>query len=124
MRVRPGLPMDVRVVVLLIVVGGLAFLVEGVVRWRADGVAADLTLPVVFAAFQLSVAAGVLARLRVSRIIGVLVLAVGMLLHLLIVLGGGPWWARVVSGVLVPTGGYAAVLLNTGPVRDYLRSAR
>lgn len=124
MKERFALPIETLVALLLIVGGALTFFAEGVVRWLVEGVSTDLTLPVVIAAFETAVAAGVLARMRAMRIIGVGVLAMVVLVHLLIALGGGPWWARAISGMLVVVGCYAAVLLNTGPVRHYLGNTR
>lgn len=124
MKERFALPIETLMALLLIVGGALIFLAEGVVRWLVEGVSTDLTLPVVIAAFETAVAAAVLARVWAVRIIGVGVLAMVVLVHLLIALGGGPWWARAISGMLAMVGCYAVVLLNTGPMRDYLGSPR
>ncbi|MGH3435804.1 MAG: hypothetical protein ACRDRN_04985 [Sciscionella sp.] len=118
------LPAEIKVVTLLIAGVALAFLVEGLLRWAIQGGVSVITPTVVVAAFELAVVGGMLARLRPARLVGVVVLTLATLLHLVILLSNGPWWARVISGVLAVGGGYAVILLNTASVRDFLGSPR
>jgi hypothetical protein len=70
------------------------------------------------------VVAGLLVGLRASRYAGMVVVTLVALLDLLIALGGGPWWSRVLIGTLAATHIYVFVLLNTAPARRYLGGAR
>ncbi|HWE88795.1 MAG TPA: hypothetical protein VG317_04960, partial [Pseudonocardiaceae bacterium] len=63
--------------------------------------------------------AGVLIGRRWARPIVLVIVVLGTLWHLLVVLGGGPGPARVVSAVLVAALVYAIVLMFTGPVREH-----
>jgi hypothetical protein len=98
---------------------GLAFVVESVVRLATEsGLGASLLyVPIVQAVLDLACAAVIVAGSKALRP-GVLVIAVlGTLVHMVIVLGGGPIWTRVVSAVLAVAQVYAVVLLNTKPIR-------
>ncbi|GDY33671.1 hypothetical protein [Gandjariella thermophila] len=121
---RAGPPLEIRVAALLIGAASLLFLLVGAVRWVREGGADILTVPVVAAALQLPVAAGLLIGVRASRIAGMVVVALAALLDLVIALGEGPWWTRVVAGALAATHGYVFVLLNTAPARQYLGGTR
>jgi hypothetical protein len=118
--VRSGQPLEIRVAALLLGAASLLFLLVGVVRWAGEGGADILAVPMVAAALQLPVAAGLLVGVRASRIAGMVVVTLAALLDLLIALGGGPGWARVVSTALAAMHIYLFVLLNTAPVRRYL----
>jgi hypothetical protein len=95
---------------------GLVFLVESLIRLSTE-LPNILYVPVVQAVLDLACAAVIVVGSRVLRP-GVLVIAVlGTLVHMVIVLGGGPIWTRVVSAVLAVAQVYAVVLLNTKPIR-------
>jgi hypothetical protein len=95
---------------------GLVFLAESLIRLSAEG-ASILYVPIAQAVLDLLCAAVIVAGSRTLRP-GVLVIAVlGTLVHMVIVLGGGPIWTRVVSAVLAIAQVYAVVLLNTRPIR-------
>jgi hypothetical protein len=117
-------PLEVRVAALLIGAASLLFLLAGAVRWVREGGVDILAAPVVLVALELPVAAGLLVGVRASRVAGMVVVALAALLDLLIALGGGLWWTRVVSGALAAAHGYVFVLLNTAPARRYLGGAR
>jgi len=98
---------------------GLVFVVESVLRLATEaGVGASLLyVPIAQAVLDLLAAAVIVVGSRALRP-GVLVIAVlGTLVHMVIVLGGGPMWTRVVSAVLAIAQVYAVVLLNTKPIR-------
>ena len=95
---------------------GLVFLAESLIRLSAEG-ASILYVPIAQAVLDVLCAAVIVAGSRTLRP-GVLVIAVlGTLIHMVIVLGGGPIWTRVVSAVLAIAQVYAVVLLNTKPIR-------
>jgi hypothetical protein len=118
--VRSDAPFEIRVTTLLIGTSAALFLLVGALRWAREGGADILLLPVVVAAVELAVAAGLLLGLRASRYAGMVVVALAALLDLLIALGGGPWWSRMVTGALAAAHIYVFVLLNTAPARHYL----
>jgi hypothetical protein len=98
---------------------GLVFVVESVIRLATEaGVGASLLyVPIAQAVLDLLAAAVIVVGSRSLRP-GVLVIAVlGTLVHMVIVLGGGPVWTRLVSAVLAIAQVYAVVLLNTKPIR-------
>jgi hypothetical protein len=98
---------------------GLVFVAESVIRLATEaGVGSSLLyVPIVQAVLDLLCAAVIVVGSRTLRP-GVLVVAVlGTLVHMVIVLGGGPMWTRVVSAVLAIAQVYAVVLLNTKPIR-------
>jgi hypothetical protein len=98
---------------------GLVFVVESVVRLATEsGVGASLLyVPIAQAVLDLLCAAVIVVGSRALRP-GVLAIAVlGTLVHMVIVLGGGPIWTRAVSAVLAVAQVYAVVLLNTKPIR-------
>ena len=95
---------------------GLVFLAESLIRLSAEG-ASILYVPIAQAVLDVLCALVIVAGRRTLRP-GVLVIAVlGTLVHMVIVLGGGPIWTRVVSAVLAVAQVYAVVLLNTKPIR-------
>ena len=120
---RNRVPAEVRVPALIAAAGALVFLLVGVVRWQTEADAAVLRVPIAVTVLELLVAAGLIAGLRPARLVGIAVLALVALLHLLIVLGAGLWWTRVLSGVLSAVHVYAIVLLTTGPARRHLGGA-
>jgi hypothetical protein len=98
---------------------GLVFVVESVIRLATEaGVGTSLLyVPIAQAVLDLLAAAVIVVGSRSLRP-GVLVIAVlGTLVHMVIVLGGGPVWTRLVSAVLAIAQVYAVVLLNTKPIR-------
>jgi hypothetical protein len=99
---------------------GLVFLVESLIRLATEGPAVGASLlyvPIAQAVLDVLCAAVIVVGSRAIRP-GVLVIAVlGTLVHMVIVLGGGPIWTRVVSAVLAIAQVYAVVLLNTKPIR-------
>ena len=122
---RTRAPVEVLVAAVVAFGGALVFVARR--RWsggRSSGDAYVLKLPVVVGAVRAAGRRGLVFRLRSgarARDGAVLLVA---LLHLLIVLADGPWWARVASGVLSAVHIYGVVLLNTGPARDYLGGPR
>ncbi|SHF32184.1 hypothetical protein [Streptoalloteichus hindustanus] len=112
-----GVPLELRVAGALLAGAGLAFLALGLGRWSAEGGADVLVLPCALAVLGVAAGAAVLTAHRAARIVGMVVASVAAVLHLLLALGGGAWWARLLSGLLAASQVYVFVLLNTGPAR-------
>ncbi|MEU4803241.1 hypothetical protein [Actinosynnema sp. NPDC023587] len=119
-----GSPVEVRLAVLIGAVGGLLFVVEGLVRWQGDGDPAWIKFPIIVLVLELLVAGGLLAGLRLVRPAGAVLYALIGLIHLLAVLGDGPVWVRVLSGVLSALHVFGVVLLNTRPSRLHFGGER
>jgi len=117
---RSSAPPEVLVPILVAVGGALVFMLVGLLRWQLDGDAGLVRFPIVIGVLELLVAGGLLAALRPSRLIAIVVFLLVALLHLLTVLNDGPIWVRVVFSVLSAAHVYAVVLLNTGPARGHL----
>ncbi|MEV0680502.1 hypothetical protein AB0I60_28705 [Actinosynnema sp. NPDC050436] len=112
-----GTPIEVRLAVLVGAVGGLLFVVEGLIRWQGDGDPSWIKFPVILLVLELLVAGGLVAGLRLVRPVGAVVYALVALVHLLAVLNEGPAWVRVLSGLLSALHVFGVVLLNTRPSR-------
>jgi predicted ferric reductase len=65
-----------------------------------------------------------LRGIEVSRIAGYAVIVLVAMMHILIVLGAGPWWVRAFSALAVACYAVAGLLLRTRPVRAYLEETR
>lgn len=121
---RGRTPFDVALCALLIGGCGFVFLAASVLRLLAEGDVGVLTLPVVVAVLEAGAAGSVFAGIRLARPAVFVLLMLVTVLHLLIAMGGGAMWTRVVSAVLAAGGVYALVLLNTRPIREYFGSSR
>jgi hypothetical protein len=110
---------DVWLCALLIGGAGVIFLVESLIRLAAEGGAGILALPVVLLALEVGAAAAVVAGTRWARPVVLAVVVIGALLHMVIALGQGPMWTRVVSAILALAQVYTLVALNTRPVREH-----
>lgn len=66
------------------------------------------------------VAGGVALRMPSSRIAGFVVAGLFGLLHAFFLLGAELWWVKVFSGLAFAGYMYAAVLLNSMPVRRFV----
>jgi hypothetical protein len=107
---------DVRVCAALLGVAGLVFMVESLIRLSSQG-AGILYVPLVQLVLDGTAVGVILTGNRLLRP-GVLVIAIlGSLVHMVILLGGGPIWTRVVSALLAVMQLYVLVLLNTKPIR-------
>ncbi|TCP47958.1 hypothetical protein EV191_111163 [Tamaricihabitans halophyticus] len=117
------MPVELRVVALVVFGAGLVFLALGAILLAVDPHAtpASLQPPATAALLGFAVAVGLLFRMRLVWGITVVIVVVFALLHLVIVFSQGQWFARLGSGVLAAGYIYAGVLVNTGPARDYLR---
>ncbi|MFB9903239.1 hypothetical protein [Allokutzneria oryzae] len=113
-------PVELWAVLACLLGSELVFLVTGLVRWAAEGGADLVTLPLLLAVLAAVATGGILARLGIGRIGAITVAIFAALLHLLVVLGDGPVFARIVSGVVAAAQVYAVVLLSTGPMRKFL----
>ncbi|GGM37332.1 hypothetical protein GCM10012275_05530 [Longimycelium tulufanense] len=111
-------PLETRVAAALLAGAGVAFLLVGIARWAVEGGPDLLLPPVVLTVFGVGVAAGLLAGWWWARRVGLVLAVVGAVFHLLIVLGGAPWWARLVSGLLAASQVYVLVLLNMRGSRE------
>ncbi|MCP2166336.1 hypothetical protein [Goodfellowiella coeruleoviolacea] len=123
-RARRPVPVEVRAAALVALAGPALFLIVALVRWRVEGGAGLFGVPTAFAVAEFAVAGGLLAGLRPARATGMVVFVLAALVHLMILLGSTPWWARLVAAVLAAAHIYATVLLGAGPTRDYLGGAR
>ncbi|CCH34084.1 hypothetical protein ABZ816_09700 [Actinosynnema sp. NPDC047251] len=117
-------PIEVRLAVLVGAVGGLLFVVEGLIRWQGDGDPGWIRFPIILLVLELLVAGGLLAGLRLLRPAGAVVYMLVGLIHLLAVLGEGPVWVLVLSGLLSALHIFGAVLLNTRPARLHFGGER
>ncbi|PRY42419.1 hypothetical protein [Umezawaea tangerina] len=118
---RSAIPPEVLIAAVVAAGGALLFLLVGVLRWQLDGDSGWLRFPLVVAALELVVAAGLITGFRPSRITAVILFLLLALLHLLTTLNTGPVWARVIAGVLSAAHVYGVVLLNTNPALVYLK---
>jgi hypothetical protein len=107
---------DVRVCAALLGGAGLVFLVESLIRLSSQG-AGILYVPLVQLVLDGTAVGVILTGNRLLRP-GVLIIAIlGSLVHMVILLGDGPIWTRVVSALLAVMQLYVLVLLNTKPIR-------
>jgi hypothetical protein len=118
---RRSVPPEVFIASVVAAGGALLFLLVGVIRWQLDGDAGWVRFPVIVAALELVVAAGLVVGFRPARITAIIVFLLLSLLHLLATLNTGPVWVRVVSGLLSAAHVYGVVLLNTAPALVYLK---
>ncbi|HEX4703401.1 MAG TPA: hypothetical protein VH352_14840 [Pseudonocardiaceae bacterium] len=107
---------DVRVCAALLGGAGLVFMVESLIRLSSQGTGI-LYVPIVQLVLDGTAVGVILTGNRLLRP-GVLIIAIlGSLVHMVILLGGGPIWTRVVSALLAVMQLYVLVLLNTKPIR-------
>ena len=99
----------------VIALGALVF-VAVALAWDQQA----LRLPIGAGILAVAVCVGLVLRLRFARTVTMIVMGLFALVHLLIALDGGPWWIRLVSGLLCAAYIYVAVLVNTEPARHYL----
>lgn len=107
---------EVRVSALLVGGAGLVFLLESLFLLPRQGVGI-LYLPLAEFALNAATTWIILTGNRVLRAPALVVVVLGVLVHMVILLGAGPVWARIVSGVLAAASVYALVILNTKPIR-------
>ena len=107
---------EVRISSLLVGGAGLVFLVESLFLLPRQGVGI-LYLPLAVFVLNSLTTWIVLTGNRVLRAPALVVVVLGVLVHMVILLGGGPLWSRIVSGVLAAVSVYALVVLNTKPIR-------
>lgn len=107
---------EIRVSSLLVGGAGLAFLLESLFLLATQG-PGILYLPLAVFALNAIATWVILTGNKVLRPPVLVVVVLGVLVHLVIMLGGGPLWSRVISGVLAAVSVYALVILNTKPVR-------
>jgi hypothetical protein len=111
-RIRNA-PKEIQLPLLILLGGTVVFLVVGAVRGL-------LVLPLGLGALEILAIVMVLVRLSSMRVAVILLFGVAGLIHLLIAMGSGPLWIRVISGIIAIAGFYGAVLLSTGPARDFM----
>jgi hypothetical protein len=108
-------PLEVRLSAGIVALGALVF-VGVALAWDTQA----LRLPIGAGILAVAVCVGLVVGLRFVRIVTMVVVLLYALVHLLIAMGGGPWWVRLVSGLLCASYIYVAVLMNTQPARQYL----
>lgn len=107
---------EVRISALLVGGAGLVFLLESLFLLPVQGTGI-LYLPLAVFALNAVTTWIILTGNRVLRAPALVVVVLGVLVHMVILLGGGPLWSRILSGVLAAASVYALVILNTKPVR-------
>ncbi|HVK23021.1 MAG TPA: hypothetical protein VM677_16810 [Actinokineospora sp.] len=110
-------PIEVRVAGGLIAATSAVFVGLGLAR-------ADLRAPLIFAAVGAAAVGLLFTRLRPARPVAAGLATLLTLGFAVLALGGGPWWVRVVAGVLAAADAYAVILLLTGPSRAHFGGAR
>ncbi|WP_033437810.1 hypothetical protein [Saccharothrix sp. NRRL B-16314] len=110
-------PPEVALAILIGAVGGLAFILMGLVQWQLDGDTGWIKFPVIVAVLELLVVFGLVAGPRAARLTAAFVFGLVALVHLLAVLNQGALWIRVLSGLISAAHVFAVVLLNTRPAR-------
>ncbi|WP_447003607.1 hypothetical protein ACRAKI_28660 [Saccharothrix isguenensis] len=119
MLVPRNAPQEVSLAVLIGAVGGLAFVLMGLIQWQGDGDSGWIRFPVIIAVLGLLAVGGLMAGPRPARLTAMAVFALVALVHLLTVLNQGELWVRALSGLLSAAHVFAVVLLNTRPARDH-----
>ena len=112
-------PFDVWLCALLVGGAGVIFLVESLVRLFSEGGAGILAVPIVLLVLEAGAAVAILGGVRWARPVVLIVVIICALLHMVIALGQGALWTRVVSAILAIAQVYALVALNTKPVREH-----
>ena len=112
-------PFDVWLCALLVGGAGVIFLVESLIRLFAEGGAGILSVPIVLLVLEGGAAVAILAGTRWARPVVLIIAIIGALVHMVIALGQGLLWTRVVSAILAIAQVYALVALNTKPVREH-----
>ncbi len=107
---------EIRISSLLVAGAGLVFLLESLFLLPRQGLGI-LYLPLAVFALNSLATWIILTGNRALRAPVLVVVVMGVLVHMVIMLGGGPVWSRVISGVLAAVSVYALVILNTKPVR-------
>ena len=119
-----GGPVEVFLATLVGAVGGALFVLEGVIRWQADGDSAWIKFPLIVLVLELIAVAGLIARFRPARLTAAFIYGLVGLVHLLAVLNEGPLWVRLLSGLLSAAHIFGVVVLNMKPAREYFGGAR
>jgi hypothetical protein len=117
-------PVELRMAAGLLAGSALIFLLTALARMADEGGGGWLQLPLLQLAVALGVGGGALTGVRLARYLGIAIGLLGALLHMVLALQSGPWWARVVSGVLALVLVYAAVLFNTKPAVEFTAGGR
>jgi hypothetical protein len=112
-------PFDVWLCVLLVGGAGVVFLAESLIRFLSEGGGGILALPVALLVLEGGAAVAIFAGTRWTRPVVLIVVILGALSHMVIALGQGVMWTRVVSAVLAIAQVYALVALNTKPIREH-----
>jgi hypothetical protein len=117
-------PIELRLAAGLLTGSALGFVLVALGRLLDEGGSGWLQLPLLQLAVALGVSGGMLTGIRLARVVGIAVALAGALLHLVFALQSGPWWARLVLGLLAMAQIYAAVLLNTRPAVEFTLGGR
>ncbi|MFI9009765.1 hypothetical protein ACIGNX_21285 [Actinosynnema sp. NPDC053489] len=112
-------PTEAFLATLIGAVGGLVFVLMGLVQWQVEDDPTWVRFPVIVAVLELLAVGGLVAGWRPARLTAAFVFGLVALIHLLAVLNQGPVWLRVLSGLLSAAHVFAVVLLNTKPARLY-----
>lgn len=110
---------DVWLGALLVAAPGVVFLVESLIRAFTEGGDGILALPVVLLVLEGGAAVAVLTGTRWARPLVLILVILAALLHMVIALGEGLLWTRMVSAILAVSQVYVLVVLNTKPVREH-----
>ena len=107
---------EVRVSASLVLAGALIFLLQGFLLLGSEG-ATILYVPIVMLLFNVGFAWIILAGNRSLRPVVLILVIIEVILQMIVLLGNGPVWARVMSGLAAAVLLYTQVVLNTKPVR-------
>lgn len=108
-------PLEVRLAAGIIAGAAAVFLG---LAWLAEDIG-TLRFPVGSAMVAVIVVGLLFTSSRTARVAAIGAVTLLALAHTLIALGGLPWWARTISGVLAAAHVYVVILLLTRPARVY-----
>lgn len=114
-----AIPVEIRISAIVFAVAGPLSLVLHALLGSLGGQSGPLSLPLLFAGFEVAVAAALLLRVPASGVLAMGIAAAAALVQLVDLLNGGPWWTMIAFGLLAAAHIYVLVLLNTGPARGY-----
>jgi hypothetical protein len=120
MTAREPMPREIALSLLVLGGGAVLFLALAALRLAGEGGGDLLRLPTVLMIMAVAVCAGLVFRLRFARVVSIVVTLLVAAIYLLLTLGDGPPWVRLISGVLAAAHVYVLVMVNTEPARRYL----
>lgn len=123
MTTREPMPREIALSLLMVGGGAVIFLTVAALRVAVEGGSDLLRLPTLIVTGAVAVCAGLVFRLRFARVASIVVTTLAATIYLLVAISDGPWWVRVIAGLLAAAHVYVLVIVNTGPARKYLGEA-